>query len=1035
MDAKQDTEVQEKTAKALYINVAGNYDHEHKQRLVFVVNSSDQFIYSSGEIVNYTMSQADGSDALQSYVNSISQHEPNDGQKSSSWAVASEEFDDGEFDSFKMDTEAITNNNLISTHVVSDLESAPIDRCLQTYHDFVNGTRPETLSSVINSTVSKRPQIIAYVRENTLTPAVIGGPRNSTSPTRDENYCRAIIGGPHDSAAQQNENCCPAVIGGPRNSPSPSHPRPTGIQGDMPCGNDEYKTQPSPPEHNESQTIDALAELAYSNDITIPAVATRTAEIQRGHPSGEEARSNTNTIPDDATRTAEIQRGHPSGEQARSNTITIPDDATRTAEIQQGHPSGKEARSNAITILDDAIRTAEIQRHHTSEDKNTKIQKKFIGGSRDLPSPPRDVNCCQTIINEQTGIQRVTPCRSDESRTQRSPHDHNESQTIDPLGENSSFYFLNKHYHQGNQNVNVQSCYPEMEQNVIACFPIGGNVSKQNVSSNQSVNVQSCYPEMEQNVITCIPIIGDNVSKQNSQSTQNVNVPNFNSKMEQNVITCIPIGDNVSKQTSQSTQNVNVPNFNPEMEQNVITCSPIGDNISKLNYQSNQIVNIHSNTFYRQSLTEDQKKFRRDLNLKTAYVTGEGDQMFKLFKNKPKQLNKEIIEKAVGQVDRIQLTKKGALRIVAKDNAQRNRLLKISSLDNKPAHTSIPFETYAERSVTSKLVKTPPQYFVKGVIHGLVSSQSKLNEIAKEVGACKMSPLGKSENNKSTLITYSADRPLPPVVEIDNKQYKVNLFIPKPMRCDQCQRYGHLKSTCVREVVCSRCSGRHSYLNCNNLNTYKCSNCNQKHSAAFKGCGYYLEVQAALKIRAEEGVPYAVALRRVQGRKNQDSLNRETSSNIPPIPINKHLGNNFTWRPAPSRASNITAGTVNKTIWPNLPNTIENPLPLDIDVLPPVGNASVQLDTTAGELSSQQLVKSFFNYNKSKYQAVNLDKNKPVQNVRDETTVTDDKARFVLGVLALIDKCETKYDAKFVLCQVASTFMYKNEVVFKCPGI
>lgn len=170
---------------------SGNFGHDLQQQLVSVVNSS-------GEIVSYTMSQAGGGDMMQSYayVNSagtgvgqnnvltiladpstLQQHEAGDGQQKSSWSMASEEFDDGEFDSFKMDTESIADNNLIATHVSS--ESLPIDRCLQAYYDFVSGTKPETLSSVANSTVSKRPQMPTYVpefcrrtvKDNTLTPA------------------------------------------------------------------------------------------------------------------------------------------------------------------------------------------------------------------------------------------------------------------------------------------------------------------------------------------------------------------------------------------------------------------------------------------------------------------------------------------------------------------------------------------------------------------------------------------------------------------------------------------------------------------------------------------------------------------------------------------------------------------------------------------------------------------------------------------------------------------------------------------------
>ena len=120
------------------------------------------------------------------------------------------------------------------------------------------------------------------------------------------------------------------------------------------------------------------------------------------------------------------------------------------------------------------------------------------------------------------------------------------------------------------------------------------------------------------------------------------------------------------------------------------------------------------------------------------FIDGHKDEIRKYFKHMPRQLNKEIIDKTRGEVEKIFITQQGVLKIIAKDEAQKNQLLKIQSLNDKPVRTSIPF------SLTSPLVsnnkpspvkKQEKEYFVKGVVFGLFENEENLNEIALEVGA------------------------------------------------------------------------------------------------------------------------------------------------------------------------------------------------------------------------------------------------------------------------------------------------------------
>ena len=56
-----------------------------------------------------------------------------------------------------------------------------------------------------------------------------------------------------------------------------------------------------------------------------------------------------------------------------------------------------------------------------------------------------------------------------------------------------------------------------------------------------------------------------------------------------------------------------------------------------------------------------------------------------------------------------------------------------------------------------------------------------------------------------------------------------------PIRCYNCQRYGHGALACRRKVVCAFCSLNHSSKDCNSSEK-KCKGCGQAHSSSFVRC-------------------------------------------------------------------------------------------------------------------------------------------------------------------------------------------------------
>ena len=95
-------------------------------------------------------------------------------------------------------------------------------------------------------------------------------------------------------------------------------------------------------------------------------------------------------------------------------------------------------------------------------------------------------------------------------------------------------------------------------------------------------------------------------------------------------------------------------------------------------------------------------------------------------------------------------------------------------------------------------------------------------------------------------------------------------YIPDPLRCYRCQKYGHTAKNCSSKEKCPICSKDHSYKDCPIKDSHRegnkavCSNCNGAHPASFQGCGKYKEAKQIKKIQTIEGISYSAAVKRRQ---------------------------------------------------------------------------------------------------------------------------------------------------------------------------
>ena len=97
-------------------------------------------------------------------------------------------------------------------------------------------------------------------------------------------------------------------------------------------------------------------------------------------------------------------------------------------------------------------------------------------------------------------------------------------------------------------------------------------------------------------------------------------------------------------------------------------------------------------------------------------------------------------------------------------------------------------------------------------------------------------------------------------------------YIPNPLRCINCFRYGHTKNHCKRQKICARCGqDSHETSSCNFQ--IQCVSCKGPHYATAKECPKWLEEKEIQKIKIQQRIPYPEARKIVENQKTHPTVN------------------------------------------------------------------------------------------------------------------------------------------------------------------
>lgn len=204
----------------------------------------------------------------------------------------------------------------------------------------------------------------------------------------------------------------------------------------------------------------------------------------------------------------------------------------------------------------------------------------------------------------------------------------------------------------------------------------------------------------------------------------------------------------------------------------------------------------------------------------------------------------------VGEIKSVKKIKEGLL-IQTTSNAQTKRLLEVKRF------AGLDVSTLTHPTLNSS----------RGVIfcHDLLNCTTE--EIVKELEPIGVTNVRRLKTRKdgilvdspSHVLTFNTPK-LPDSIKVAYYKLNIRPYIPPPVRCFQCQLFGHVAQKCPNNKICA-CGKEPHDPPC--IDPKKCVNCEGSHSANYKNCPKYKIEEAIQRIKVTEKVTYSEAKKKV----------------------------------------------------------------------------------------------------------------------------------------------------------------------------
>lgn len=222
------------------------------------------------------------------------------------------------------------------------------------------------------------------------------------------------------------------------------------------------------------------------------------------------------------------------------------------------------------------------------------------------------------------------------------------------------------------------------------------------------------------------------------------------------------------------------------------------------------------------------------------------------------------IEGIAGEPKTVKKLRDGILVEVTKKSHSDN-LLKCGTFVNHPVTVS------PHRTLNSS----------KGVIRCRELKGMTEEDICNEMAAQSVTNVYRIKINRGKqatdtyILTFNAPN-IPTSVKIGYMNVKCSMYIPNPLRCYNCQNYGHGSSKCNQPQRCSRCGDDHGHETCT-VAEPMCLHCSANHATSDKHCPRFLKEKAVVEIKYRENISFPEARRKVESLTSTSSASVATS--------------------------------------------------------------------------------------------------------------------------------------------------------------
>lgn len=220
-----------------------------------------------------------------------------------------------------------------------------------------------------------------------------------------------------------------------------------------------------------------------------------------------------------------------------------------------------------------------------------------------------------------------------------------------------------------------------------------------------------------------------------------------------------------------------------------------------------------------------------------------------LSKVSPFLIKKVIDHVCGGEVSACNKLRNGTIIIKTKNLSQASKLIKLSSLApgievEVSEHNTL---NYSKGVIYSN--------DLRGISENEILDELKPQNVGKVEKILKKSTEGILEETGLLVLTFNSTS-LPSEIAVGYERVRIRTYIPLPLRCKSCYRYGHTAKSCTNKKICPNCSQEfhlgESDEPCSL--TKSCINCQDenldpKHSAYDKKCPIFLrekEIQAII---------------------------------------------------------------------------------------------------------------------------------------------------------------------------------------------